>query len=68
MDSVRGNSCPSTTFAFEILLTMSDTTSEQPVVLEDEDDAFSAWLKRNHLDQGQPWLFYGEDELFIETV
>ena len=50
------------------LLTMSDTTSEQPVVLEDEDDAFSAWLKRNHLDQGQPWLFYGEDELFIETV
>jgi len=47
---------------------MSDTTSELPVVHEDEDDTFSTWLKRNHLDQGQPWLFYGEDELFIETV
>ena len=31
---------------------------------DDEAESFSAWMKRNRLDRGQPWLFYGEDESF----
>ena len=35
---------------------------------QDEDESFTAWLKRNRLDRGQPWLFYGEDELFEDVI
>ena len=35
---------------------------------QDEDESFTAWLKRNRLDSGQPWLFYGEDELFEDVI
>ena len=31
---------------------------------DEEAETFSAWMKRNRLDKGQPWLFYGEDESF----
>ena len=35
---------------------------------QDEDETFTDWLKRNRLDRGQPWLFYGEDELFEDVI
>jgi hypothetical protein len=38
--------------------------SEKPNPDDGEAETFSSWLKRNHLDSEQPWLFYGEDELF----
>ncbi len=31
---------------------------------DEQAETFSAWMKRNRLDRGQPWLFYGEDESF----
>ena len=35
---------------------------------QEEAESFSSWMKRNRLDSGQPWLFYGEDELFEDLI
>jgi len=42
--------------------------SNETLPQQDEVESFSAWLKRNRLDNGQPWLFYGEDELFEDVI
>lgn len=41
----------------------NDSQSQQEDI-----ETFIAWLKRNSLDDGQPWLFYGEDELFEDVI
>ncbi|QNI58282.1 hypothetical protein SynBIOSU31_01408 [Synechococcus sp. BIOS-U3-1] len=41
----------------------NDSQSQQEDI-----ETFTAWLKRNSLDDGQPWLFYGEDELFEDVI
>ena len=35
---------------------------------QEEVESFTAWMKRNRLDSDQPWLFYGEDELFEDLI
>ena len=42
--------------------------SNETLPQQDEEESFTAWLKRNRLDSGQPWLFYGEDELFEDVI
>tara|TARA_B100000475_G_scaffold156494_1_gene117303 strand:+ start:502 stop:642 length:141 start_codon:yes stop_codon:yes gene_type:complete len=42
--------------------------SNEALPQQDEGESFTAWLKRNRLDSGQPWLFYGEDELFEDVI
>ena len=42
--------------------------SDETRLQQDEDESFTDWLKRNCLDSGQPWLFYGEDELFEDVI
>lgn len=47
------------------IVSMNEKSNDSPSQQEDV-ETFTAWLKRNSLDEGQPWLFYGEDELFKE--
>ena len=49
------------------LFSMNENSNDT-LLQQDEVESFSAWLKRNHLDSGQPWLFYGEDELFEDVI
>ena len=42
--------------------------SNETLPQQEEGESFRAWLKRNRLDNGQPWLFYGEDELFEDVI
>ena len=49
------------------LFSMNENSNEN-LTQQDEAENFTAWLKRNRLDNGQPWLFYGEDELFEDVI
>jgi hypothetical protein len=66
----------------QTLLSARNQTSRSPVLTrlffmnenstetlpqDEEVETFSAWLKRNRLDRGQPWLFFGEDESFEDA-
>ena len=42
--------------------------SNETLPPQEEAESFTAWMKRNRLDRGQPWLFYGEDELFEDVI
>ncbi len=41
--------------------------STETLPQDEEVETFSSWLKRNRLDRGQPWLFFGEDESFEDA-
>ena len=47
---------------------MNEKTSNEFLPQNEEGETFTAWLKRNRLDNGQPWLFYGEDEQFQDGL
>ena len=49
------------------LFSMNENSNET-LPQQEEGESFRAWLKRNRLDNGQPWLFYGEDELFEDVI
>ena len=66
----------------QTLLSARNQTSRSPVLTrlffmnenstetlpqDEEVETFSAWLKRNRLDRGKPWLFFGEDESFEDA-
>ena len=42
--------------------------SKESLDQQEEVESFTDWMKRNRLDSDQPWLFYGEDELFEDLI
>ena len=53
---------------FDKLLSMRKFPAEQPIVEDQADDSYAAWLERKRLDDEEPWLFYGEDDDFITSA
>ena len=47
---------------------MRNFRADQPIVEDQSDDSYAAWLERKRLDDEEPWLFYGEDEAFITAA
>ena len=47
---------------------MSNFRADQPIVEDQPDDSYAAWLERKRFDDEEPWLFYGEDEAFITAA
>ena len=54
--------------AFGILSCMEKFSENQPILDDQSEDSYMAWLDRKHQDVKEPWLFYGEDEDFINVV
>ena len=53
---------------YDKLLSMRNFRADQPIVEDQPDDSYAAWLERKRLDDEEPWLFYGEDEAFITAA
>jgi len=47
---------------------MSKFSADQPILDDQSEDSYMAWLDRKCQDDKEPWLFYGEDEDFINVV
>ncbi len=54
--------------AFGILSCMEKFSENQPILDDQSEDSYMAWLDRKNQDVKEPWLFYGEDEDFINVV
>ena len=50
------------------LLLMRNFPADQPIVEEQSEDSYAAWLERKRSDDEEPWLFLGEDEDFISAA
>ena len=50
------------------LLLMRNFPTDQPIVEEQSEDSYAAWLERKRSDDKEPWLFLGEDEDFISAA
>ena len=42
--------------------------ANQPIVKDQTKDCQTYWLDSTQRDEGDPWLFYGEDEDFIDEA
>jgi len=44
---------------------MNNFSADQPILDDQSKDSYIAWIDRKQQDDQVPWLFYGEDEDFI---
>ena len=47
---------------------MRNFPANQPIVEEQSEDSYAAWLEKKRSDDEEPWLFLGEDEDFISAA
>lgn len=47
---------------------MKNFSADQPILDNQSEDSYIAWLDRKQKDDREPWLFYGEDEDFINAA
>jgi len=47
---------------------MKDLSADQPTLDNQSEDSYIAWLNQKQKDVREPWLFYGEDEDFINNA
>jgi len=50
------------------LISMKNFSADQPILDNQSEDSYIAWLDRKQKDDREPWLFYGEDEDFINAA
>ena len=51
-----------------MLLYMRNFSADRPILDDQSEDSYIAWLDRKQQDDQEPWLFYGEDEDFINAA
>ena len=51
-----------------MLLYMRNFSADRPILDDQSEDSYIAWLDRKQQDDMEPWLFYGEDEDFINVA
>ena len=51
-----------------MLLYMRNFSADRPIHDDQSEDSYIAWLDRKQQDEQEPWLFYGEDEDFINAT
>ena len=51
-----------------MLLYMRNFYADRPILDDQSEDSYIAWLDRKQQDDQEPWLFYGEDEDFINAA
>ena len=54
--------------ALVMLLYMRNFPEDRPILESQSEDSDIAWLDRKEQDDKEPWLFYGEDEDFINAA
>jgi len=47
---------------------MRKFSADRPILDNQSEDSYIAWLARKQQDEKEPWLFYGEDEDFINAA
>ena len=56
------------TGALVMVLFMRNFSADRPILNDQSKDSYVAWLDRKQQDEKEPWLFYGEDEDFINAA
>ena len=51
-----------------MLLCMKDFSADRPILDDQSEDSYIAWVNRKQQIEKEPWLFYGEDEDFINAA
>ena len=54
--------------ALAMLLCMRNFSADRPILDDQSEDSYIEWLDRKKQDDKEPWLFYGEDEDFINAA
>jgi len=47
---------------------MKDFPADRPILEDNSEDSYISWLDRKQRDDTEPWLFFGEDEDFINVA
>ena len=51
-----------------MLICMKNFPVNGPILDNQSEDSYIAWLDLKQQDENEPWLFYGEDEDFINAA
>ena len=51
-----------------MLICMKNFSVNGPILDNQSEDSYIAWLDLKQQDENEPWLFYGEDEDFINAA
>ena len=47
---------------------MRNFSADRPILDDQSEDSYIAWIDRKQQDDKEPWLFYGEDDDFINAA